>query len=249
MAELLELQETLYSSRNPTRRWLHRARLASIEGTLRAVAEAGETRRALEVGPGSGVYLPLLCEHYDEVVASDVEEQFLAQARRLAEAHANLAAVDDDVTDSRLEAGSFDLVLCSEVIEHLPDSRPALAGIRRLLAPGGRLVLSTPQRHSPLELAGRVAFLPGFIHVARAAYREPVLPTGHVNLLTPREARAQLEQAGFRVLESWATGVYLPLVAELGGRLALRLEQWLERRLAGTRLSPLLWTQYYVVAP
>ena len=246
MAELLELQRTLYGSRNPTRRWLHRTRLASIEGAVRA---AGPGRRALEVGPGSGVYLPLLAERFDEVVAADVEEEFLAEARRLAERHPNLAAVRDDITRSGLKPGSFDLVLCSEVIEHLPDSRPALAGLRRLLAPGGRLVLSTPQRHSPLELAGRVAFLPGVIRLVRAVYREPVLPTEHVNLLTPAQARAQIEEAGLRVLDSWATGVYLPLVAELGGRLALRVEQWLERRLPGTRLSPLLWTQYYVAAP
>lgn len=249
MAELLQLQETLYSSRNPTRRWLHRTRLARIQDALRLAAAAGPARRALEVGPGSGVYLPLLAELFDEVVASDVEEEFLAHARRLAEAHPNLTAVHDDVTDSHLEPGSFDLVLCSEVIEHLPDSRLALQGIHRLLAPGGRLVLSTPQRHSPLELAGRVAFMPGVIQVVRAIYRESILPTGHVNVLTAAEARRQLEAAGFRVLDSWTSGAYLPLVAELTGRLGLRLEKWLERRLAGTRLSRLLWIQYYVAAP
>jgi 2-polyprenyl-3-methyl-5-hydroxy-6-metoxy-1,4-benzoquinol methylase len=159
MAELLALQETLYTSRNPTRRWLHRTRLARIERMLRRATGNGPTGRALEVGPGSGVYLPVLAELFEEVVAADVEEEFLDQARRLAEIHRNLTPVADDIVDSRLPPGGFDLVLCSEVIEHIPASARALAGIHRLLRPGGYLILSTPQRYSPLELAARIAFL------------------------------------------------------------------------------------------
>jgi 2-polyprenyl-3-methyl-5-hydroxy-6-metoxy-1,4-benzoquinol methylase len=246
VSELLALQETLYSSRNPTRRWLHRTRLARIERALRQAATQGPSGRALEVGPGSGVYLPILAELFDEVVAADVEDAFLEHARRIAASHPNVTAVEDDITDTGLAPASFDLVLCSEVVEHIRESQCALAGIHRLLRPGGLLVLSTPQRHSPLELAGRVAFLPGVIGLVRLIYREPILPTGHVNLLTEAEARTQMEAAGFRIVEAWKTGVYVPLLAELAGQTGLRLEKWLERRIAGGRLDWLLWTQYYL---
>jgi SAM-dependent methyltransferase len=246
VSELLALQETLYTSRNPTRRWLHLTRRARIEDMLRrAAAEAGRGR-ALEIGPGSGVYLPLLCELFGEVVASDVEEAFLEHARELARTHPNLEPVADDITATRLPAGSFDVVLCSEVIEHIADSAGALRAMRGLLRPGGLLVLSTPQRHSPLEVAGRIAFLPGIVTLVRAVYREPILATGHINLLTPGEARRQLDAAGFEVLESAQSGVYLPLVAEFAGRFGLRIERWLERRMTGTRLRALLWVQYYL---
>jgi SAM-dependent methyltransferase len=244
--ELLELQRTLYASRNPTRRWLHTSRRDWIEDALRRAAAAGPAGSAIEVGPGSGVYLPLLCELFERVTALDVEPQFLVQAERLRADHPNMDVVAADVADPRLPSGAYDLALCSEVIEHVEDSRPALRALRRLLRPGGTLVLSTPQRHSPLELLGRVAFRPGFVQLARLAYREPVLPTGHVNLLTRAEVASQLADAGFRVRERFASGVYLPLVAELGGRAALRLEQRLERRVRGTRLEGLLWTQYWV---
>jgi SAM-dependent methyltransferase len=231
-AELLALQDTLYASRNPTRRWLHASRRAWIEAALRRNAGG----RAIEVGPGSGVYLPLMVELFDEVTAIDVEDAFLARAREVD----GVRAVRDDVTRSSLPAGSFDVVLCSEVIEHVADPRPALRGLRRLLAPGGTLVLSTPLRWSPLEVLGRVAFLPGVVHMVRAVYREPILPTGHVGLMTQRALRRELRVAGLRVRESGKTGLYLPLVAELGGAAGQRL---LER---GARHGRLLWTQLYV---
>ncbi len=246
VSELLALQETLYTSRNPTRRWLHVSRRDRVEELLRRAAAEGPTARALEVGPGSGVYLPLLAGLYDEVVAADVEPAFLDQAHRLRETHRNLVPMADDITNTDLPPASFDLVLCSEVIEHIPDSPGALWGIHRVLKPGGLLVLSTPQPLSPLEVAGRVAFLPGVIDLVRRVYREPILATGHVNLLAERELRRQMAVPGFLIVDSFKSGVYLPLVAEFGGRTALRLEQWLERRLSGGRFDGLLWTQYYL---
>jgi SAM-dependent methyltransferase len=232
-AELLALQDTLYASRNPTRRWLHAERRAWIEAALRRCAPA---RRALEVGPGSGVYLPLMLSLFEEVTATDVEEAFLVRAREVE----GVRVVRDDVTGSSLPAASFDVVLCSEVIEHLRDPRPALRGLRRLLAPGGRLVLSTPLRWSPLEVLGRVAFLPGVVDVVRAVYREPVLPTGHVGLLSGRALRRELAAAGLRVVEAGRTGLYLPGIAELGGARGQRALARLARH------GRLLWTQLYV---
>jgi hypothetical protein len=60
------------------------------------------------------------------------------------------------------------------------------------------------------------------------------------------EARRRLRGAGFRIERSWATGVYLPVVAEAAGTAGLRLEQRIERRLAGGPLAGLLWTQYHL---
>ena len=233
-AELLALQDTLYASRNPTRRWLHAARRAWIEDALRRRAAAG-ARTAIEVGPGSGVYLPLMAGLFDAVTATDVEEAFLARAREVD----GVRVLTDDVTRSSLPAGAFDVVLCSEVIEHVPDVPAALRGLRRLLAPGGTLVLSTPLRWSPLELLGRVAFLPGIVSVVRAVYREPILPTGHVSLRSERALRRELAAAGLRVRASARTGLYLPLVAEAGGARGQRLLERLSRR------GRLLWTQLY----
>jgi SAM-dependent methyltransferase len=45
-----------------------------------------------------------------------------------------------DITEMDLADGSFDLILCSHVLEHVPDDRAAMSELRRVLAPGGRLL-------------------------------------------------------------------------------------------------------------
>lgn len=238
--EIVELQETLYTSKNPTRRWLHVTRREWIEAVLR---DSGPGVRALEVGPGSGVYLPTLAAHFESVTASDVAA---AHLEHLSPLFPDVRVVRDDITSSTLDAGSFDLILCSEVVEHIPDSAAAIRGMYSLLRPGGTLVLSTPQRYSPLELASKVAFLPGVVQLVRWVYQEPVLKQGHINLMTRATVRAQLKGAGFQLEREHFTGVYMPIVAEFTGGIGLGLAKAVERVLPGTPLQGLLWTQYYL---
>jgi SAM-dependent methyltransferase len=244
---LFQLQGTLYESRNPTRRWLHCSRRDWIVAALNRWGAARS--RALEVGPGSGVYLPTLAQLAPEAFGVDIEDAYLSRLRPLEQAHSNLRLVHDDILRSSFPDAHFDLILCSEVIEHIEDARQALAEMRRLLSPSGVLVLSTPQKFSPLELFSKVAFLPGIIQIVRWIYREPILETGHINLMTSRRLRKLLAGAGFAIEETHTAGVYIPGIAEAFGNRALRLEQALEPRLRGTLLEGLLWTQFVVASP
>jgi 2-polyprenyl-3-methyl-5-hydroxy-6-metoxy-1,4-benzoquinol methylase len=244
-SQLIALLETLYNSTNPTRRWLHCTRR---DWLIARIAECARERpgRALEIGFGAGVYLRALANHYKEVVGTDLNQGQLEYARARTADLANLHVLIDDITDSRLPAHSFDLVLCSEVLEHIRDVSRAIAGLRRVVAPGGFLIVSTPQRHSIMELACKLALMPGVINVVRWVYGEAVLETGHVSLMTERQMMAALDLAGFHIQQHFKSGLYLPLVAELGGITGMRLERWLEERLRDGPLSWTLWTQYYV---
>jgi SAM-dependent methyltransferase len=244
---LFELQRTLYESRNPTRRWLHCSRRDWIIAALKRFG--AERSRVLEVGPGSGIYLPTLAHLAPEAFGVDIEDAYLSQLRPLEQAHPNLRLVHDNILQSSFPDAHFDLILCSEVIEHIKDGRRAFAEMRRLLSPGGVLILSTPQKFSPLELFSKVAFLPGIIQIVRWIYREPILETGHINLMTRRRLRKLLAGAGLTIAETHTSGVYIPVVAEAFGTRALRLEQALEPRWRGTLLEGLLWTQFVVASP
>jgi len=238
--ELVSLQRTLYQSRNPTRRWLHTSRKAWVEERILREGRGGV---ALEVGPGSGVYLPALQRVCSSVVATDIQEAHLYD---LEPRFPGVRLVRDDITQSRLEAESFDLVLCSEVVEHLENSEAALSEMARLLRPGGALILTTPQRFSTLEMASKVAFLPFVVPLVRLVYREPVLKQGHINLLTRREARRQVARTGLEIVEEHLSGMYIPLLAELGGEGARRMAARMEEALRRGALSWALWTQCYL---
>jgi SAM-dependent methyltransferase len=53
-----------------------------------------------------------------------------------------------DITDMALPDGSFDLILCSHVLEHVPDDRAALRELRRVLPDGGLALVLVPYRPS-----------------------------------------------------------------------------------------------------
>jgi 2-polyprenyl-3-methyl-5-hydroxy-6-metoxy-1,4-benzoquinol methylase len=243
--QLIELLETLYNSSNPTRRWLHCTRR---DWLMMKIAECARQSpgRALEIGFGAGVYLRALAAHYKEVVGTDLNQDQLEYVRARTADLTNLRVIFDDITESQLPPRCFDLVLCSEVLEHIPDSVRAIAGIQRVIAPGGLLIVSTPQRYSLMELACRLAFMPGIIELVRRIYGEAVFETGHISLMTERQMRRALASAGFHIREHFKSGLYLPLIAEFGGINGMRAERWLEARLRRSRLSWALWTQYYV---
>jgi SAM-dependent methyltransferase len=243
--QLLELQQTLYASKNPTRRWLHSSRRDWVLDAIRR-HKTDSMRYALEIGPGSGVYLPTLASLFDTVTAADIESAFLEQARHLGHNLRNIKVIEDNIVNSGFASGSFDLILCSEVIEHIEDSAAALAQIGRIIKPDGVLILSTPQKYSLLEVVSKIAFLPGVIDLVRRVYGEPIIETGHINLLTAKAAQAQLRQAGFKLRESHVSGLYLPLMAEFFGQLGLRFALACEPTLKRMGLTGMLWTQFYV---
>lgn len=62
--------------------------------------------------------------------------------------HGHWQAVDlaSSASDASLSSRTFDLVICADVIEHVPDPHQLLAYVRRMIAPGGRAIISTPDR-------------------------------------------------------------------------------------------------------
>ena len=227
--ELLRLQKTLYTSSNPTRRWLHCTRRDWIMAELRRRRAKDREKRWRLV---SVRRLPsIVAELYGEAVASRFAGG-LSRIRQLAGFDAPLTCASwlTILPSLNLRDDQFDLILCSEVIEHIDEWQKALAEMYRLTRPGGTLLLSTPQPWSPLEVMGKIAFKPGIISLVRAVYGEEILETGHISLLSEKQIITQLKAAGFSIKERFKSGIYLPLVAEFCGNPRLRFEQWLESR-------------------
>jgi 2-polyprenyl-3-methyl-5-hydroxy-6-metoxy-1,4-benzoquinol methylase len=244
--DFLELQKTLYSSRNPTRRWLHNRRKKWVENAI--IEHSGKgLGTVLEIGPGSGVYLPLLTAHFATVVVSDIEESFLRNTAHFNNGDMQVKCVLDDITRTNLPPESFDLVLCSEVIEHLQDPEAALRNIKLILKKNGLLILSTPNKYSTLEVCSKAAYLPGVIEFVRFVYGESILNAEHISLITRNNLQNLLNTTGFIIEKHETFGCYLPMIAEFFGNFGLRIEKKMERCLMKTPLEGLLWTQAYIL--
>jgi SAM-dependent methyltransferase len=105
------------------------------------VRSLGRFERALDLGCGDGRLTALI--DAARVTAADVSPLALDRARgRLPSDTALVELVPDEVLP--FEDGAFDLVLCSETIEHVRDVQLLLSEIRRVLRAGGELALTTP---------------------------------------------------------------------------------------------------------
>jgi 2-polyprenyl-3-methyl-5-hydroxy-6-metoxy-1,4-benzoquinol methylase len=110
---------------------------------------AGE--HVLDVGCGEGRFTAALVDAGARVVGIDVAQEPLRRAR------AERSDLDLQFVPAQgpwpLEDTSFDAVWAGETIEHVADTAGWLSEVRRVLRPGGLLLLSTPA-HGPLTLLG-----------------------------------------------------------------------------------------------
>jgi len=112
----------------------------------RMAAELGRAGTVLEVGCGSGMGLTYLREHARMVVGGDYTMALLEEARRHLP-DANLVRMDAQRLPFRDQ--SFDAVLMLEMIYYLADQEAAFAECRRVLKPGGKLMVCLPNRDRP----------------------------------------------------------------------------------------------------
>ena len=119
--------------------WAWERRRALLLGEARA----GE--RVLDLGCGAGRFVAALRDAGADPVGVELADAALERARRNV-AGADLRAMTDAIP---LEDASVDLVWCSEVLEHVPDTAGLLSEIRRVLKTGGRLLATTPSHDLP----------------------------------------------------------------------------------------------------
>lgn len=102
-------------------------------------------KRVLDAGCGAGYGSAALAARAAFVAAFDVSIEAVEAARQTY-ARGNLAFLAGRAEQMPFLDASFDLIVAFEVIEHLEDWRGLLGEARRLLAPGGQLIISTPNR-------------------------------------------------------------------------------------------------------
>lgn len=110
--------------------------------------------RILDIGCGEGRHIIKACQYpQTRCVGADFNYEPLLETRKKINFHnaiedLNCKSIDlssMDVTALPFSDNSFDLVICSEVLEHIPDDRKAVRELTRVLKPGKNLVVSVPR--------------------------------------------------------------------------------------------------------
>ncbi len=140
----------------------------------------------LDLGCGLGDFAGELAAHGGLVTGCDVAETALALARGR---HPGIEFVLTGAEELPFADESFDVVWAGEVLEHVQDLLGLLGEVRRVLRPGGRLLLSTPAHGAPRRL---------WLGLSRRAFEATFDPrSDHVRFFTSRSLGQTLAAAGF----------------------------------------------------
>jgi len=111
-------------------------------------------RRVLDAACGEGYGSALLAASADSVLGVDIAESAVAHARQRYGQHANLRFEQGDCTALSCGDAQFDLIVSFETLEHVAAQQELIAGFARALAPGGLLVVSSPDKRTYSEKSG-----------------------------------------------------------------------------------------------
>jgi ubiquinone/menaquinone biosynthesis C-methylase UbiE len=168
-----------------------------------AAPARGET--VLDVACGTGIVARLAAKHCDSVTGADLNPAMLSVAKRLSP---QVSWVQGDANALPFAEHAFDLVLSQAAMMFFPDRAGALAQMRRVTKPGGRVLVQVP---------GRLAHSPGYAAlaevVARHAGTEAVdLIASYFDAGDPEQLAALATEAGLTVTgsQSWMSATRLP---------------------------------------
>ncbi len=122
----------------------------------------------------------------DEVEGVAATFAAMVDAGELAADAFHTAAVQGDALHLPFPDGSFDRVICSEVLEHIPNDRGAMGELARVLRPGGTMAVTVPR------------FGPELVNWALSdAYHN--VPGGHIRIYRRSVLQSRLESVGLKV--------------------------------------------------
>jgi 2-polyprenyl-3-methyl-5-hydroxy-6-metoxy-1,4-benzoquinol methylase len=191
-------------------------RRKELAGFKRQIQCSSRVCSILDLGSADGVMAQFLIDNDREIVCADLSRKSLVRAEKLLRTEElgsskSMRFAQCNACDLPFTARSFDIVVCTEVIEHVDDSARLVSEINRVLRPDGWLYLTTPNSrgrgvlYGPLKkITSRLGFRlkerrPIYRRLERAEVNHEI--QAHVKEFTMGELQALLRRVGFLILE------------------------------------------------
>jgi len=155
---------------------------------LSVINRFGNGKEFLDIGCGVGTVDFFLATKGKYITGIDISKN----AIKAASENAKLFKLDNKlsfrVMNFPKEAPklTYDFIICSEVLEHIPDESVAIAGIYKLLRKKGRVLITTPSKNSPLHRLGLL--------------KEHDKGAGHLRSYTVEGLSGLLRKRGFKII-------------------------------------------------
>lgn len=187
--------DKLYNSRNFLVRFVHRNRLKTIVSLL----PDQSSFKILDAGCGEGHLLELLNQFnsQNEYYGVDLTQEALVKAQeRCPLAHLSQA----DLKNIKFPDNFFDFIVCTETLEHIDDYKKVIIELKRVLKPGGRLIITFPN-----EILWTISrFFLG---------RRPIKVVDHINFFTPPKIGQVVD---LKIIKKIGLPLRLPFFMSLG---------------------------------
>jgi SAM-dependent methyltransferase len=174
----------------------------------------GNCRRVLEIGTGTGTFTEVLASRFPFVASVDIAPAFMAHARRRAPSARLVLA---DAHDPCFADETFDRVVGCSVLHHL-DWDDALAGVFRVLRPGGSIAFSEPNLANPQI----------FLQKNWAPLKRRLGDSPDEYAFTSAQIHRSLERSGFTDIRVVPYEFLHPSTPEFLIPLVVAVEKWLQ---------------------
>jgi glycosyltransferase involved in cell wall biosynthesis len=185
-------------------RWLHEERMNYLTNKVKQIKnELKHPITLLDVGCGDGIvtsYIASVLNKEDQLVGVDYDE---VRLKRLA-SKLDMKIINGDVTKLPLPDNYADVINIHHVLEHVPDEKNALLELRRVLKPGGYLIIGVPHE------GGIMGKILRTVHWKMYNKAKNLKHGWHVNFYSRKNMTKKLKDAGMNVVEIKGVGAIFP---------------------------------------
>ena len=198
-----------YASKISLWRYHHRCRIDRIDSYLAKLAH--KSMIGLDAGSGKGPSSAIMSNYLNNIYSIESDEENLKRQKKnlrnfLDNKDTEIRVIHGDITRIDLPDNYVDIIICSEVIEHIPDYKQALRELRRVLKNKGKIIFSMPNIRSSFWMNDMIMYY--LVKIVRKIKRKPLDNSGYSFwersrhwAFSSKKIRKIIQEANLKILE------------------------------------------------